>query len=1343
MSKRHLFALAGASLMLFVLAGLLFAGSPSFLKSAVSENPVSPAPSVTPAPPVDGPIATQNSAKLAADVADAVDAAGTDAADTGDAGAVTVTVSFSDPADKPVVAARVRALDGTVLRGLDEEGGSALRVRLPAVRLRELAAAPEIVYIETYNPPEMLNDRARDVIAATPVAVPGFVSPTGLRGAGQIVALADSGVDKGSLSDVHPDLTSTPGKMPKIVFISPFSGGDPADPIGHGTHMAATIAGTGRASGGQYRGVAPEASLFVQSILNRHGRLDPPADLVALFRPAYQAGARVHVNGWGGRTNAYRSSASQVDRFVRYYPDFLVVFGAGNNGPGAATLTPEANSKNALVVGASQTPRPAFGPESRNAGRLASFSSQGPTGDGRLKPDLVVPGSAVVSARSSLIAGNFPAHPKYTRMQGTSMSAALAGGAAVLVREYLQQQEAVTFPSAALLKALLINGARPLDGPFPTPDHGFGLLDLTGTLLALREAAFSYRQGEVVTTDDRRTYTFRVTHADAPFKATLAWTDPPIAPGAARALVNDLDLQVIGPDGREYLGNDFRNRGNRDDRNNVEQVIITDPVPGEYRIIVAGAAVVRTVRDRTVRPVQDFAVVFGQPLMREIVAGGDGTGLLLADGTELDLSDLSAQAGPPEQTGRLLSVVNEELRPPSATKVATGADVYLLGSRADPAQVFLVGRRDRMEAVKHLPAHPDKSLLVRINPDRRTGGYHFVPGQMVLFNGRPLDDLANLPAGAGVRASVNPSTQTIWHLEAKYHEERGVLAAIDYDAGRLRLLGNDREYALTSGAALSFDQRVVGGDRGDRPFGAAVVADLRHLLPGTAVRLVLSSPTGPVNYLAAERRVVVGTLREPPGVGRTMIFMDGQHFTALSGTAVTRDGQAADLTALQSGDLVFATVIPGEEQVLGITAYSNIIYGQLIYVGAENVYLADYQGHLHTLRLTGQSRVFRWDLTGDAALLAPGLTVRLTLVPGTREIRRIDVAETERREVVVAAYDPGRAVLRTAGGESYSIAANAVFTKNGFPVLARDLVSGEIISLTVLFGVAGAAGGDPVVVRGSAATRPGVEAPALRINSIIPLSDRYIVAGETSADRLYAWQGEPDFDRLELTPDGAFFWVVPFGTGVGRGQLVAVDGRTGGVAGRSVNLPDRPEAPLIDIADSWARLDIERLLARGLVHGYPDGTFRPDRPVTRAEFTVLLSRLLGLPAARVPELPFTDAAAVPDWARDRIALAHQRGLVNGYADGSFRPHARINRVEAAAILVQGGVALGLALPVPPDSVPYTDWSVVPEWGRDGVAQAYAAGLMRGRPDDRFVPGADLSRAEAAAILNRLLQKLEP
>jgi len=133
--------------------------------------------------------------------------------------------------------------------------------------------------------------------------------------------------------------------------------------------------------------------------------------------------------------------------------------------------------------------------------------------------------------------------------------------------------------------------------------------------------------------------------------------------------------------------------------------------------------------------------------------------------------------------------------------------------------------------------------------------------------------------------------------------------------------------------------------------------------------------------------------------------------------------------------------------------------------------------------------------------------------------------------------------------------------------------------------------------------------------------------------------------------------------------------------------------------------------------------------------------LLGLPAERDPRLPFTDAAAIPAWARERIALAHQRGIINGYEDGAFRPEARISRAEAAAILVRAAAALGVGLPEPA-APPYTDWAAVPAWSRTAVAQAYAAGLMRGRPGDRFAPGAALSRAEAAAALSRLLERLE-
>ena len=233
-----------------------------------------------------------------------------------------------------------------------------------------------------------------------------------------------------------------------------------SDPNGHGTAMAATIAGTGAASAGRYQGIAPGASIYFQGLTDSSGQLDPPPDLADLFEPAYQAGVRIHVDGWGG-TNVgyYGDTASQTDHFISEHPDFLVVFSAGNNGPQAGSLTPEAYSKNALVVGASQSPHPAFNPDQVNSGQVCDFSSRGPTSDGRLKPDLLAPG-AVVSAKASQVASEFDLDGGYyTYMEGTSMAAAVAGGSAALLREYFIKYEQELDPSAAMLKAALICGA--------------------------------------------------------------------------------------------------------------------------------------------------------------------------------------------------------------------------------------------------------------------------------------------------------------------------------------------------------------------------------------------------------------------------------------------------------------------------------------------------------------------------------------------------------------------------------------------------------------------------------------------------------------------------------------------------------------------------------------------------------------------------------------------------------------------------------------------------------------------------------------------------------------------
>ncbi|MCL6479796.1 MAG: S8 family serine peptidase, partial [Peptococcaceae bacterium] len=282
------------------------------------------------------------------------------------------------------------------------ESGLNLRVRIAGDEIDKLKKSPAVKIVEPYKRPAFLNDRASGVIGARPLQSPGFAFPGGLTGAGQIVAVADSGLDIGvNNNKMHPDFRTEDGNTTKIVALKSLAGDlVPSDPLGHGTHVAGTVLGSGAASGGKYRGVAPEARLYFQSILDARDQPDPPANLPELFDPAYRAGARIHVNSWGTPENNYTIISSQIDSYVRSHPDFLVVFGAGNSGAGpngSGTLVAEANSKNALVVGASENPRPGFGPDADRYSDVAAFSSRGPAGDGRIRPELVAPGTSIIS----------------------------------------------------------------------------------------------------------------------------------------------------------------------------------------------------------------------------------------------------------------------------------------------------------------------------------------------------------------------------------------------------------------------------------------------------------------------------------------------------------------------------------------------------------------------------------------------------------------------------------------------------------------------------------------------------------------------------------------------------------------------------------------------------------------------------------------------------------------------------------------------------------------------------------------------------------------------------------
>lgn len=167
----------------------------------------------------------------------------------------------------------------------------------------------------------------------------------------------------------------------------------------------------------------------------------------------------------------------------------------------------------------------------------------------------------------------------------------------------------------------------------------------------------------------------------------------------------------------------------------------------------------------------------------------------------------------------------------------------------------------------------------------------------------------------------------------------------------------------------------------------------------------------------------------------------------------------------------------------------------------------------------------------------------------------------------------------------------------------------------------------------------------------------------------------------------------------------------------------------------WAFASVERAAELGLVTGYSDGTFRPDTPVTRAQFVLMLWRMCGKPAA-AKAASFADASA--DWYQDALSWAVEKGYVNGLSDTRFGPDAPITRQQATAILFrlnggQSGTELTLTGIY---EQTFTDSTTIASWAKDATWWAVYHELVSGVGGSRIAPEANASRAQIAAILLR-------
>lgn len=347
---------------------------------------------------------------------------------------------------------------------------------------------------------------------------------------------------------------------------------------GHGTHVAGSAVGGSVCAGEEAaREVSDAKLIFVDVGVTGEEFLTIPSDLRPLLQTAYDAGSRIVTCSWGSEYNGYSLDSYFFDLFVYLNDDLTVTIANGNSGrDGAGTVGSPATAKNVISVGASAVNYEAWRTASVTAdwwearhsplspleikGRswlfsednLMDFSSRGPTLDGRIKPDLVVPGSMIVSSRS-----RGKSREELLYMQGTSMATPLLARVVSQVRHRLRASHHLEAPSAALIKALLVNSARDLKGVlglaykgealkgYPAGGgapglmgQGFGRVDL-GEFWG---GKLDFLDREEISAE--RQYCFEAA-SRGQVSITIVWTDPPSFPGNDRDLVNDLDLRVV------------------------------------------------------------------------------------------------------------------------------------------------------------------------------------------------------------------------------------------------------------------------------------------------------------------------------------------------------------------------------------------------------------------------------------------------------------------------------------------------------------------------------------------------------------------------------------------------------------------------------------------------------------------------------------------------------------------------------------------------------------------------------------------------------------------------------
>ena len=473
----------------------------------------------------------------------------------------TFAVSFFASVSKKEIELQLQKM-GLVLVPTKFNFNNTVLIQPDVNKMSDIAALPYVSFISVQS----IKDK---ILNYNDVALHGISSLQSISGRNLIGKNVVVGVGDNADISTHIDFNG------KLISRHPF-GVD-----SHGTHTSGTTVGGGFLNP-MYHGMAPRAHIvsqwFSDVILNTPTYVTD-YNMVATNNSYYSSAAGCTGN------RVYDILSNYEDDQLRNYDEVLHVIAAGNDGgstcPGYPASFGTVKSgwqcgKNVITVGSIV----------QSSYTIASYSSRGPLQDGRVKPEIVTSGSGTIST--------YP-NNTYGSNSGTSMAAPVVTGAIALIQERYRQLHAGANAKAALIKGLMCNTAEDLGNTGPDYTYGFGMLNARKAVEAME--ANQYYTSSMVTSQNNP-YNITVPSGARRLKVLLTWTDYPAAANAAVALVNDLDLTVTEPSSLVHLPlilNPASVNSNAvegvDHINNIEQIVIDNPVAGTYNVNVNGFAI--------------------------------------------------------------------------------------------------------------------------------------------------------------------------------------------------------------------------------------------------------------------------------------------------------------------------------------------------------------------------------------------------------------------------------------------------------------------------------------------------------------------------------------------------------------------------------------------------------------------------------------------------------------------------------------------------------------------------------------------------------------------------------